>query len=306
MKTIVIASLIFTAVQLAIPLLFAALGEVITERAGIINVGIEGMVLVGAFAGFTVSYFTHSAILGVLAAISAGSALALISAIFAVYLRSDQVVTGTAINILSLGLTGVFYRTLFHEGGVSAVTFHPISIPFLHRIPVIGEAFFHLDILGYTALLLVPICHLYLFKTISGLMLRSVGEYPVAADANSIPVQRIRLFSFLWGGALAGLSGAYLSISYTNGFVEGMSAGRGFIALAIVILGRWSPVGAFFASLLFGLASALQYYFQATSTMVPYQFFLALPYLLTIAALLLRSRNRFNAPAALGETWQRS
>lgn len=301
----IVKNLLFVAVHLATPLLLAALGEVIAERAGVINVGIEGMVLAGALAGFAVSYGTHSAVAGAIAAIAAGALLALLSSVFAIALRSDQVVVGTAVNILSLGLTGVFFRAIFSQSGVSATAFHSINIPLLAKLPLIGEALFQQDAIGYAAWLLVPVCHWFLFHTTAGLRLRSVGEYPPAADANSISVPTTRTLALVWGGAMAGLAGAYLSIGYTNGFVENMSGGRGFIALAIVILGRWTPLGALAASLLFGLASALQFQFQATGTHVPYQFFLALPYLLTLAALLIRAKTRYSAPAALGEAWQR-
>jgi len=301
----IIKNLLYIALHLATPLLLAALGEVIVERAGVINVGIEGMVLTGALAGFTVSYVSHSAVLGAIAAIGAGVILALLSSLFAIAFRSDQVVVGTAVNILALGLTGVLFRALFSQSGASATAFQPISIPGLSKLPVIGEALFQQDAIGYVALLMVPACHWFLYRTMAGLRLRSVGEYPAAADAASISVPRTRTFALLFGGGMAGLAGAYLSIGYTNGFVENMSGGRGFIALAIVILGRWTPLGALGAALLFGLASALQYQFQATDTHVPYQLFLALPYLLTLAALLIRAKTRYAAPAALGESWQR-
>lgn len=301
----IVKNLIFIAVRLATPLLLAALGEVIAERAGVINVGIEGMVLAGALAGFAVSYATHSAVDGALAAIAAGALLAALSGVFAVALRGDQVVVGTAVNILSLGLTGVFFRVMFGESGASAAAFQPISIPILGKLPLVGEALFQQDAIGYTALILVPVCHWFLFRTTAGLRLRSVGEYPAAADANSISVPSTRAMALIFGGGMAGLAGAYLSIGYTNGFVENMSGGRGFIALAIVILGRWTPIGALGAALLFGFASALQYQFQASQTHVPYQLFLALPYLLTLAALLVRAKVRYAAPAALGEAWKR-
>ncbi|MGO8671755.1 MAG: ABC transporter permease [Capsulimonadaceae bacterium] len=301
----IVANLILIAVRLATPLLLAALGEVVAERAGVINVGIEGMVLAGALAGFVGSYETHSAALGALAAVAAGAGVAGVAAIFAIALRSDQVVAGTAVNILSVGLTGVLFRALFSSSGNSATAFAPIPVPFLSHLPFVGEALFQQDFTGYAAWLLVPLCHLFLYHTPAGLRLRAVGEYPAAADAAGVNVGRVRALALIWGGALAGLAGATLSIGYTNGFVENMSGGRGFIALAIVILGRWTPFGVLGAALLFGLASGLQYQFQASSSAMPYQFFLALPYLLTLAALLLRARVRFNAPAALGEAWQR-
>lgn len=301
----IVKNLLLIAVRLSTPLLLSALGEVVAERAGVINVGIEGMVLAGALAGFAVSFAAHSAILGALAAIAAGVLLAALASLFAVAFRADQVVVGTAVNVLSLGLTGVFFRALFSQSGASATALEPIAIPGLSRLPLIGETLFQQNAIGYAAWILVPVCQWFLFHTTAGLRLRAVGEYPTAADATGLSVTSVRTVALLWGGALAGLAGAYLSIGYTNGFVENMSGGRGFIALAIVILGRWSPVGILAASLMFGLASALQYQFQATQTQVPYQIFLALPYVLTLAALLLRAKARYAAPAALGEAWQR-
>jgi ABC-type uncharacterized transport system permease subunit len=298
-------SLLITGVALAAPLLLAALGELIAEKAGVINVGIEGMVLAGAFAGFTGAYYTHSPVLGAAAAMAAAVTLAAIFAAITVGARADQVVAGTAINILALGLTGVLYRALFSTSGASVPGFEPWSVPILHRLPLIGAALFNQNAIAYLAWLLVPVTWYFLARTLPGLRLRAVGEYPAAADVAGVRVPIVRIAAVLWGGALAGLAGAYLSIAYTNGFVENMSAGRGFIALAVVILGRWKAGGVAFAALLFGVASALQFQFQATTTAVPYQFFLALPYILTLCALLLRASGRIAGPAALGSAYVR-
>lgn len=300
-----LSDLLRTGVPLAIPLLLAALGEIFAEKSGVINVGIEGMVLAGALAGFAGSYASHSPVFGALCAAGAGVALAALMALLSIRLRADQVVVGTAINILALGLTGVFARALFQNANTSASAFCILPIPGLHRLPVIGDALFAQNALGYLAWLLVPLCWFYLFRTRPGLRLRAVGESPEAADGAGVRVNQVRTLAVLWGGALAGIAGAYLSIGYTNGFVENMSAGRGFIALAVVILGRWNPWGALAAALLFGLASALQFQFQASTVRFPYQFFLALPYLLTVLALLFRSRLQAVPPAALGEPYQR-
>ena len=237
-------------------------------------------------------------------------ALAALFTGLAVWLGADQVVVGTAVNILALGLTGVFFRALPSLSGATATAFLPLSFSALHGCSSpaaqIASALFEQNALGWLAWTLVPACWLYLYRTRSGLRLRATGEYPAAADGAGVHVKRVRIGATLAGGAMAGLAGAYLSIGYTNGFVENMSAGRGFIALAVVILGRWNPFGVALAALLFGLASALQFQFQASSTRFPYQFFLALPYLLTLVALLLRSRLGASPPAALGEAYQRS
>lgn len=299
------AHLLEAGVALAAPLLLAALGEIMAEKSGVINVGIEGMVLAGALAGFAGSFATHSPWLGALAAAGAGVALAALLALLAVRYGADQVVVGTAINILALGLTGVFARALFPDATASAVPFASVPIPGLSRLPLIGPALFAQNALGYLAWLLIPVCWFYLFRTRPGLRLRAAGEYPEAADGAGVRVSRVRTLATLWGGGMAGLAGAFLSIGYTNGFVENMSGGRGFIALAVVILGRWNPLGAGAAALLFGLASALQFQFQASTVRVPHQLLLALPYLMTLAALLLRSRLKSAPPAALGEPYRR-
>ena len=307
---VIIIGLLFTGIRLAVPLLLAALGETLAEKAGVINVGIEGMMLGGAFAGFAAAFYSHSAWIGAGAALLAGVTLAALFAWLTVGVGADQVVVGTAINILALGLTGVFFRALPPLAGATAPAFTPLSLPFLHAgapsaLAPLLSALFEQNALGYLAWALVPLVWLLLYKTRLGLRLRAVGEYPLAADGAGVRVGQMRLGAILAGGALAGIAGAYLSLGYTNGFVEGMSAGRGFIALAVVILGRWNSFGVAAAALLFGLASALQFQFQATSTHFPYQFFLALPYLLTLLALLLRSRLQAAPPAALGEAYQR-
>lgn len=240
-------------------------------------------------------------------------ALAALFAALTVGLGADQVVVGTAVNILALGLSGVFFRAQPRLNGATAAAFAPLPLPFLHPTPGAAEglpaqllsALGEQNPLGWAAWALVPLVWLPLFRTRWGLRLRAVGEYPQAADAAGVRVCRVRTGATLAGGALAGLAGAYLSLGYTVGFGENMTAGRGFIALAVVILGRWNPFGVAAAALLFGLASAVQFQFQATSTGFPYQFFLALPYLLTLLALLGRSRLRSAPPAALGEAYQR-
>ena len=309
----ILVGLLFTGVRLAVPLLLAALGETLAEKAGVINVGMEGMMLAGALAGFAAAFAGHSPWAGAGAALLAGAALAALFAALSVGLGADQVVVGTAVNILALGLTGVFFRAQPQLNGATAPAFAPLSLPFLH--PAAGataglpgqllSALFEQNALGWLAWALVPLVWLGLFKTRWGLRLRAVGEYPSAADGAGVQVARVRVGATLAGGALAGLAGAYLSLGYTVGFGENMTAGRGFIALAVVILGRWNPFGVAAAALLFGLASALQFQFQAASTRFPYQLFLALPYLLTLLALLGRSRLGAAAPAALGETYQR-
>ena len=305
MSTILIGLLI-TGVSLAVPLLLAALGELVAEKSGVINVGIEGTVLMGAFGAFAGSHYTHSAFGGALCGIACALLLASLFIGIGVYMGADQVVAGTAINILSLGLTGVLNRGLFNGNEANPPRFNPVPLPLLHSIPVLGPTVFSQSLLGYCGWLLVPITWAWLMRTRAGLCLRAAGEYPAAADAVGASVVRIRAGAVLWGAALAGLAGAYLSIGYNSGFVENMSAGRGFIALAVVILGRWNPFGVLIAALFFGVAMATQYQFQALHTAFPYQFFLALPYLLTLGALLVRRGKSYTAaPGFLGQPFRR-
>ena len=304
---VLLSGLLFTGVRLAVPLLLAALGETVAEKAGVINVGMEGMMLAGALAGFAASFAAHSPWVGAGAAALAGVTLAALFAALTVGLGADQVVVGTAVNILALGLTGVFFRAEPQLNGATAASFAPLSLPFFHHSAgaAVVAALFEQNALGWLAWVLVPLLWLLLFRTRWGLRLRATGERPSAADGAGVRVARVRIAATLVGGALAGLAGAYLSLGYTVGFGENMTAGRGFIALAVVILGRWNPFGVAAAALLFGLASALQFQFQASSTRFPYQFFLALPYLLTLLALLGRSKLGGAAPAALGESYRR-
>jgi len=302
-----LAGLMATTLALAVPLLLAALGEIVVEKAGTINVGIEGMMLAGALAAFFVAVATHSPLLGALASAGAGIALALLFGLLSLVFEADQVVVGTAINILALGITGVFYhalQTAIPEQPQPA-SFGPVAIPILSRLPLVGHALFAQNALAYCSFLMIPVVWAFLNKTRLGLATRAAGEHPAAADAAGFSVRRIRALALVFGGAMAGLAGAYLSIAYTFGFAQQMSGGKGFIALAVVIVGRWSPAGALLAALLFGFASALQFLFQAINTPIPYQAFLALPYILTLAALVVRA-GQVAAPARLGEPYRRS
>lgn len=296
-----LTSLLQSTVTMAIPLLLAALGELIAERGGIINIGLEGMVLTGAFAAMVVTYSSGAPVLGLLAAWVSGLALAALFAYVVIAHRANQVVVGTAINLLAIGLTGVAYRAIFGvTGAVLTITgFTPLAIPGLSFLPVVGAGLFTLTGLGYLAFVLVPLITFALYKTIPGLKLRMVGENPRAAAAQGVAVEWTQTYALLACGVLASTAGAYLAIAYAHTFVEGMSAGRGFIALAIVIFGRWSAWGILGAALLFGLATALQFHVQALGLAIPYQFLLMLPYVLTLLVLAGYSGTT-RAPAALG------
>lgn len=291
---------------LGTPILLAALGELLVERTGVLNIGTEGVMLGGAFAAALAAQASGSAALGVLAAAAAGTALGLLFALAAVTLAADQIVAGAALNLLALGATGAFYRAILGATGSALVlpTLPPLEVPFLHRLPLVGGALFAQNALVYLGLCLTPVLAVLLGHTGLGLRLGSLGDHPQAAASIGIPVRRYRVAALAVGGALGGLGGAALTLAATNTFVEGITAGRGFVALAVVVFGRWSPWGALAGSLLFGLASALQFQFQAAALAVPYQLFLMLPYLLTLAVLLL-SAGGSRGPRALGARYGR-
>lgn len=289
-------------VRTATPLALAALGECISERAGVINIGLEGSIIAGAL-GATVAAGVIGVGGGFAAGAVAGMAVAAIFACFTVGFKADQIITGTAITMFALGLTGTLYRTLFGTSGValSTPTTGAIAIPGLSSIPLIGPGIFQQPIVTYVTILLAPLLAWWLQRTHRGLALRAIGEYPDAAIAAGVSPRPMQALAVLFAGAMAGLAGATLVLAQAGTFVEGMSAGRGFIAIAIVVLGRWKPLGVAAAALLFGAANSLQTLFQSMGwTGVPYQLFLALPYVLTLLVLAGAS-GRAAAPAGLGK-----
>lgn len=288
-------------VRTATPLALAAMGECVSERAGVINIGLEGSIIAGALGG-TVAAGVMGVGGGFLIGALSGLAVAALFALFTVGLRADQIITGTAITLFALGLTGTLYRSLFGVSGValSMPTSGAWRIPVLADIPVIGAALFAQPPTTYLALLFAPLLAWWLSRTQSGLAVRAIGEYPDAAIAAGIRTRFWQAGAVLFAGAMAGLAGATLVLAQAGTFVEGMSAGRGFIAIAIVVLGRWKPMGVLAAALLFGAANSLQTLFQSMGwTGIPYQLFLAIPYVLTLLVLAGAS-GRTAAPAALG------
>jgi general nucleoside transport system permease protein len=293
-------------ISMAAPLLLAALGELLVEESGIINIGIEGVMLTGAFAAMAAAYACGSVAIGLCCAVLAAVAMSALFAAMAVNLAVNQVVAGTALDVFALGVTGVFYRRLFGVTGqaLTVRTLPLVALAVLSRIPVIGPALFGQNLLVYFSFILVPLVWYLLHRSRWGLYVRAAGERPEAADALGLGVYRLRWQALMISGVMTGLSGAYLTLGYANTFVEGMSAGRGFIALAIVILGEWRPGRIAIASVLFGAALALQFVLQAVNTGIPYQLFLALPYVLTLVVLtVLGGQGR--APSALGEPYVR-
>ncbi|MBW3621792.1 MAG: ABC transporter permease [Armatimonadetes bacterium] len=293
-------------IKLSVPLLFAALGETVTERSGVLNIGVEGVMLTSAFFGFWVALATGNTSLGIAAGVGSALAMTLLFGWLTVKIPADQIVVGMGINLLAVGLTGALYRILFGETGsaLTVTTLPPAPLPLLSDLPLIGPVFFRQNLLVYLSFACVPALAFLFYRTGAGLSLRAVGEDPKAADTAGVPVHRVRLAAVLAGGGLAGLGGAFLSLAHAHTFTEGMTAGRGFIALAIVILGRWSPWGALGASLLFGAASALQFTLQSQGFQAPYPFFLALPYVVTLAVLM-GVRGTARAPAALARPYER-
>lgn len=294
------AEFLQASVRTATPLALAAYGELVTERAGVINLGLEGAMIAGAF-GALVGAGAGSVGAGFAVAALAGCAASVLMAAAVLWLRADAVIAGTAVTMLALGLTGTLYRALYGETGaaLSVPTIGPVAIPVIEQVPLIGRAFFVQPVVTYALYAIGFALWWWMSRTHGGLALRAVGERPVAAAAAGISPVRVRALALLFGGVMGGLAGGVLVLAQVGTFAEGMSAGRGFIAIAIVVLGRWSPIGVAGAALLFGAASQLQYVFQSLGWPVPYQLFLALPYVLTLLVLA-GTQRRAAAPGALG------
>lgn len=288
-----IAELLTAAVRVGTPLALAAIGETIVERGGVINLGIEGAMLAGAL-GAAIGATAAGTGGGGAVALLAGVAASALFAAVAVWARADEIITGTAVTLGMIGLTGIIARRAFGVGGVGLTlpTLAPVAIPGLSRLPLVGEAFFHQSPLTYLVYLLLPAASWLLFGSRYGLELRASGESAASAAAAGVPVRRVRTIAILIGGALAGLAGASLVLAQVGTFTERMTGGRGFIAIAIVILGGRRPGGVAAASLLFGAATAVQYLVQASGSTLPYQLWLALPYLLALAVLAISARSR--------------
>jgi general nucleoside transport system permease protein len=298
--TILVAGFLAAAVRVATPLLLAATGETLAERAGVINLGIEGMMLAGALAA-TLGATAGGPWTGVACAVVAGMLLAALFAIVALGARADQIITGTAVTLAAVGLTGTIYRQAYGEGGagLNLPTLQAIAIPGLSGIPVLGPALFDQPAPTYLALGALPVVWWLLFRTRLGLALRATGEAGAMARAAGVRTGWLRAGATIVGGAFAGLAGATLVLAQVGTFAEKMTAGRGYIAIAIVVLGRWHPFGVAIAALLFGAANALQFLFQTLGLQIPYQLFLMLPYGLTLLALA-GAVGRVRAPADLG------
>ena len=296
--------LLAATLRFATPLVFAAIGGIFNERAGVINIGLEGMVLAGAFFGIWATAWSGSWVVGILMAMAFGGLLATIHAYFSIHLRADQIVVGTAINFLALGITGYLFRYIYGtQGTPSDIARIPdVVLPgFIRDIPYFGDVFGQLNLMIWLMFALLVISWVVLFKTPIGLRLRSVGEHPKAADTVGINVYAIRYAAVIVSGMLAGLGGAYISFGFGGAFNEGMSDGRGFIALAAVIFGKWNPFGAFGACLLFGFASAISIPLQREAD-ISANLLSTLPYVLTLIALV-GVIGRSVGPAAVGRPY---
>jgi general nucleoside transport system permease protein len=306
LEVVVVWSALFASMlRFATPLIFAAIGGIFSERSGVVNIGLEGMMLMGAFFGILGADKFGTWWAGLLTAIFAGGMMALLHAVLSIHLRADQIVGGTAINFLALGLTGYLYIDIYgNEGTPTDVAGIPaVSLGVLEDIPFFGDVFGDMNLMIWLALLLIPISWIVLFKTPLGLRIRAVGEHPKAADTVGISVYRIRYGAVVLSGMLAALGGAYLSIGFLNSFSQNMTAGRGFIALAAVIFGNWRPFGAAAACLLFGFSSALAQrlpeYSESAAVL-----FQALPYVLTLIAVA-GVIGRSIPPAAVGRPYRK-
>ncbi|QGP92583.1 Branched-chain amino acid transport system / permease component [Neomoorella glycerini] len=301
-----IITVLQAAIRMSTPLIWATMGGIFSEKAGVLSIGMEGILLVGAFGGFIGAFYTGNLLLGVLIAMLAGGITAAIYGYLTVKIGGSQAVVGTALVLFAAGITGFLYRAIF--GVSSNLTnvgmFSDLKIPVLSRIPYIGSILFEQNVLVYLGFMVVLITWFTLYRTAWGLEIRSIGEHPEAADTVGLNVNLYRNICVLISGLLGGIGGAYLSLANANTFVEMMSAEKGYMAFAIIILGKYNPLGALLGCLLFGFADALQLRLQASGINIPFQFLLMLPYVLTLGVT--ASAGRAEKPAALARPYKKN
>ncbi len=306
LQAIFSTSFAYSVLRVTTPLLFAALGGLVSDLAGVINIGLEGMMLAGAFAGVVVSAFTHSAFLGLVAAVASGVLMALILGYFSLKLKTDIILAGIALNLFASGGTVFLLYLVAHDKGVStslaSKVLPQVTIPILDKIPVLGPIFSGHNVLVYVAMIAAVVVWYYLYRTPAGLRLRAVGENPNAADSVGISVHRVQFTALIISGILSGFGGAHLSMGYVSWFARDMTAGRGFIGLAAEALGGRTPVGTVLASVFFGIADALSNYLQSLS--IPSEFIQAVPYALTVIALAVYARQQTRKRARLAKLSQ--
>ncbi|MEW6398557.1 MAG: ABC transporter permease [Bacillota bacterium] len=299
----VVVGIVATGVRLAAPFLFAALGEMFSQRSGVYNLGVEGIMMLGAFGGFLVTWTTGSALLGTVFSVAIGVLMGLLMALVSVTLRAEQGISGIGVYLLGWGLSGLLFRR--YVGFITGVKgFASWHVPVVSDVPVLGPVLFQHNWMVYVALLLVPLSAFVLYQTTWGLKVKAVGMTPEAADSLGVNVNVIRYQCVVLGSALAGLAGAALTLGQANMYADNITAGRGFIAVALVYFARWNPWGVLAGSLLFSTVSAFQLWVQVLGIRFPYEFVVILPYVMTIAVLAMVSR-RVWAPAALGKPFRR-
>lgn len=294
----IIINLFATMIRLATPLLIAAMGELVAERSGVMNMGVEGMMLMGALACYASTVKSQSLWLGLLAAALAGGVMAVLLAFMAITLKVDQTVTGLSLNLLSSGLTLFIFRTMFDQGNVNEL-FPLVPIPILSKIPYLGEILFDQRLLTYFAFLCIPVIAFLLNRTRLGLALRSTGENPRAVDTRGLNVGALRYLAVIFGGIMAGIAGSFFTSGISSRFMPDITAGRGWLAIIVVIAGNWQPGRMLIATLIFAFLDAFQFTAQGIGTVIPFQLLLAMPYVLALIALM-SSRVRSRMPGALG------
>ena len=299
----VLLGILTSGIRLATPYLYAGIGETFSQRSGVLNLGVDGQMLMGAFAGFYVVFSTGNLWLGLLAALAVGALMGLAMAFISVTLHAEQGISGIGVYLFGLGLSELLFQETI--GTVETVSgFRPLQIPVLSSIPVLGEVLFSHNILVYGAFLLVPVAWFVLHKTTFGLNIRAVGENPEAADSLGVSVARVRYFTVTLGGALSGMAGASLSIALLNVFQQNLTNSLGFIAVALVYFGGWRPFGLLTGALIFSMLNALQVWVQTLGIPVPAEVALMMPYVLTIVVLAL-SVQRVRPPSALTKPFVR-
>ncbi len=299
----VLVGILASGIRLATPYLYAAIGETFGQRSGVLNLGVEGQMLLGAFAAFYVAFITGNLWAGMLAAVIIGAVMGLAMAFVTINLQAEQGISGIGFYLFGLGMSDLLFQKLL--GTVETVSgFSPVNIPVLSGIPVLGEIFFRQNILVYGAFALVPIGWFVLNKTTLGLKIRAVGENPEAADSLGVSVSRVRYFTIILGGILSGVAGASLSIALLNVFQQNMTSGLGFIAVALVYFGGWRPWGVLLGALLFSIVNSLQLWVQVLGIPIPSDFAVMMPYVLTILALVV-TVQRVRSPSALTKPFER-
>jgi general nucleoside transport system permease protein len=299
-------SILAVTITKATPITLGALSGICSERSGVVNIGIEGLMLTSAFMGFMVGVYTHNLAIALLAAMVSGALLALLHAVLSITFRVDQIISGTVVNILAVGLTGYLNRQLFATGAPPGLSVLPrVDVAGLSAVPWLGEILFQQKPIALTAIVLVFVLHFCLFRTRWGLRTRAVGEHPLAADTVGVNVNRLRYVNVVLGGVIAGVGGAYFTLESVPHFEPLMTNGRGFIALAAMIFGKWTPFGAWGAALLFGVAEAIPTAMQLQGINVPFQIVGLLPYILTIVVVA-GAVGRATPPAADGIPYVRA